>query len=376
MAKAVQITDKIQSQLNAAAGTEVDPNAITVFEAAAVSTKPLNKKGSFFDKAEISRSTLVAMADAVNNQTVAVPLHTLHLQGEELPVGKVFVGDVMDNADGSSQLNVLFYLPNDTQSHLIADINNAVIDEVSVGVRFQNALCSECGWNYYGPDASFMNIFDGTCANDHVLGENGVHLNLVGLENWLELSLVSRGAAKNAKILGRAKRSLAASDIEKMAASGRPLEASLVITNSTLTEQEDMDLSTVMTQLSEKSANLALAEKARDDATASLAAANTTIADLNKKLADLEAASGDQAKKLADLKVAEDFLTDQAKKGLVASGKADTAVADTVAGRIEQIQAAQVNLHQLPVGGKSESSDASADGSSKAKNYGSFKTRS
>ena len=373
MAKAVQITEAIQAQINAAAGGDVDPNTITVFECTAINTKGLSKKGSIFDKAQISRSTLVEMAQGLNSQAYAVPLHTLHMQGEELPVGKVFYGEVFDEADGSSELRVLFYLPNDTQSHLISDINSAVIDEVSIGLRTKNALCSECGWNYYGPDATYSNLYDRTCANDHVIGEEGVHLSLVGLESWLELSLVSRGAAKNAKIVSQQKRRLAASESEKMAASGRSAEAEILILNSTLKEQDEMDLTVLVAQLGEKSAALALADKATVDANAALAAATAKVTDLETQVATLTASTGDQAAKLAELDVAKTFIADHAKKGLVATGKTDEPAAD-LAGQIAQIEAAQVALHALlPVGGKAVSADANAETTVK-KSFGAFKT--
>jgi hypothetical protein len=387
MTKAVPITPQIQAWLNAAAGSEVDPNTIVVFEAVAVNTKPLMKSGSIFENATISRSTLEDMAAAVNGGE-SVPLHTLHLQGYELPVGKLIQCTVVDAADGSSELRSLFFLSKETQAKLISDIQNGIIDEVSVGLRTKKALCSECGWDFFGEESSFVNLYDRVCANDHKIGVDGVHLNLVGMERFFELSLVSKGAARNAKILSRSKQALAASaDFEKLAASGIPPETQIVIA-SVKDKESDMDVSVLVAEVASKSSALALAEKDAKEKGDALTAANAKITDLEAKIAELSAASpakDEVAAKLTeteaklkkveeDLQLANEFLADEAKKALVASGKADAEVAKDASGLVAQIKDTKLALLNLiPAGGRSVAADAGAEETPR-KSLGAFKT--
>jgi hypothetical protein len=391
MTKLVEITPAVQARLNAAAGTEIDPATVAVFEASAVNTKPLRKRGSIFEGAQISRSTLEDMAAQLNGGE-SVPLHTLHMQGDELPVGKLIFGEVFDLEDGSSELRVQFYLPRVTRAPLIADIQSAVLDEVSVGIKAKKALCSECGWDFFGPEATFMNLYDRVCANEHEIGKNGVHLNLVGLDRFFELSLVSKGAAQNAKIVSRAKQKLAAGEIEKLAAAGQVPETQIVVASTTQPQPKkdtpmSVDLTALTAQLTDLSAKLALANAAVEQGKTDLAAANAKVTELTNKVAELtakleEAGKSDAAAanaKVTELqKIVDDvtaFLADQAGKLLVAAGTKDEAVAEDAAGLIEQIKAKQAALLALvPAGGRSQAADAGTESAQK-KSLGAFKVK-
>lgn len=236
--KQVEITDDILAQIERVTGTTVDADNIVVFEAAAASTRPISKMGSIYNGARMSRQMLEDMAEALNAGTESVPLHTLHMQGGEIPKGRVFQGSVFDEIDGSSTLRAMFYLPL-AEKELIEKINLGILDEVSVGTKSKQALCSKCGFDYFGADADFTNLFAQTCENDHTIGEDGTHLKLVGLDKWMELSLVSRGASDKPKILSRAKQLLSKEDHDRIAADGKPVEALFLFT-SMATETPDM----------------------------------------------------------------------------------------------------------------------------------------
>jgi len=222
MAKSVKVTPTIEARIKANNGGEsVDMTKNVVFETVAASTRPINKKGSIFDKGVISASTLIEMANYLNAQKGFVPLHTLHPQGTELPLGRFFYAEVLPSTtgDGSMDLVTQFYIgANETDK--IEKMEAGIIDEVSITLRTKTILCSECGWDFLGSEASIMNLIDQTCGNDHTIGHNGVHVNLNGMEAWTETSLVSKGASSNAKIVGRAKQRLSTEHYEKLAANG------------------------------------------------------------------------------------------------------------------------------------------------------------
>ena len=235
--KQVEITDELLAQIESVTGTTVDGDNIVVFEAAAASTRPVSKPGSFYDGSRMTRNMLETMAQALNSGEESVPLHTLHLQGAEIPKGRVFQASVFDEIDGSSTLRAMFYLPL-AEKELIQKINLSILDEVSVGVKSKQALCSKCGFDYFGEDASFEHLWDHTCENGHVLGENGTHLKLDGLDKWMELSLVSRGASDKPKILSRTKQLLSKEEHDRIAADGKPIEALFLFTSASTEIQE------------------------------------------------------------------------------------------------------------------------------------------
>lgn len=236
--KQVKITDDILTQIERVTGTTVDADNIVVFEAAAASTRPISKVGSVYNGARMSRQLLEDMADALNTGAESVPLHTLHMQGGEIPKGRVFQGSVADEPDGSATLRAMFYLPL-AEKELIEKINLGILDEVSVGTKSKQALCSKCGFDYFGSEADFTHFFSQTCGNDHTIGEDGTHLKLVGLDKWMELSLVSRGASDKPKILSRAKQLLSKEEHDRIAADGKPVEALFLFT-SMATETPEM----------------------------------------------------------------------------------------------------------------------------------------
>lgn len=346
--KSLAVTPRIIELIKANSGAEVREETIRVFETTAVSTRPLNKVGSIFNKARMSEATLRAMADYVNGGGM-VPLHTLHMQKAELPVGRVFHAEVVGLEDGEFELRSLFYLPaSDTK--LVEDIELGVIGEVSIGAVSASMLCSECGWDYRGEDATFLNFIDHTCANGHVVGENGVHLRLNGLERWLELSLVSIGASPDAKIKSRARALLGSAEVEKLAAAGKHPDMTVVFASTQVERIEEVDVAEIMTAISDQAVKLAAVEN-------DLAAAQTSAADLTTQLTAAKARVTELEAELAaksaaveiEPEVAE-FLKVAAKEALVASGSAENAPEGLVA-CVSAIQAAKVKLHTLPVGG-------------------------
>jgi hypothetical protein len=231
VSKAVEMTDELLAQIERITGTTVSASDIVVFEASVANTRPLNKMGSIFNQGRITEDTLRQMASALNAGEESVPLHTLHMQGGELPIGKVFQAEVLATSDGEAELRAMFYLPA-SESALVEKINLGIIDEVSIGLKSKQLLCSKCGFDYFSADAGFENLYSMTCDAGHTVGDDGTHVKLAGLDKWMELSLVSRGAASKPKILGRTKQIMSKETYDRIAADGLPPEAVVLFTAS------------------------------------------------------------------------------------------------------------------------------------------------
>lgn len=234
--KQLILNQKTTDLLRAAVGPDADLNNFAVFETLALNTLPLDKRGSIWHGGIFEGRVLQDMAIHLQAEKF-VPLHTMHQSSEELPVGRVFHGETRDRAGDNrihTELYTLFYVDKQTEEgqDLIAKLDSGVINEVSVGVRANEVRCSECGFDYYGEDATFWNFIDGTCDNDHTIGVDGVHVQLAGgLDRFLELSLVSRGAANHTRILNRQQAVISQDEsLRSLAASGTvvPADASFV----------------------------------------------------------------------------------------------------------------------------------------------------
>ena len=365
MAKRLEMTDQIKQRIAASAGPEVDPDKVVAFETIAANTLPLNKKGSLFHQGRISPETLALMSGVPAKG--GVPLHTVHNQGGELPVGKVFYSDVMPTNDGGMELRSQFYLPVG-QAALIEGLDTGVVDEVSVGVRPTQILCSACNYDYAAPEASIMNILNQCCPDGHTVGKDGAHVVMKGLDRWLELSLVSRGAADKPKVVGRTKALLGDARFNELVASGVSPDATTLF--GTVTKDENMsniDVDKLVANLAAETGKTAVLTAEKGTLTAQLAEVNTKLAAAEKQVVDLTAAAGEPGVKLAaeveksaklqaDIDAAVAFMTENLKASNVALGKKveDKDLPKDIAGLTAALSEATVSVHKfVPVGGKS-----------------------
>lgn len=369
MGKSIEKTPAIEASIRRAIN---DPNAdisnFSVFEANAVTTLPLRKAG-FYKDGRISRGVLGEMADLVNQKGQAIPMHIMHMASNDLPLGRVFEAALVDDpTTGETSLRSLFYIPNTDpeKAKLITDIENSIIDEVSVSILTKHATCSECGWDYYGEDASFINFFALTCDNGHEIGKDGVHVRLNGLDKWFELSLVNRGGAQDAKILSRARQSLGQDGLEKMAASGeKPLDVRLLTLTEKMTpsKEEVMDLKELVEKVTTLSSDLGQANLKLEGMTKDLAAKDTQLAEKDKKIEEMTAALGDTAKVQTELEAAKaetaklvESLTTHVTAALTASGEEAKDLPKDPMGLLKLAEDKGLKLHQLMgagTGGKS-----------------------
>jgi hypothetical protein len=385
MAKRLQITDAMLAQIAKAAGADsMDASKIVAFEAIALNTQPISQKGGIFDKARHQRATLDLMVDYLRGNSV--PVHTLHQQGDELPVGKVFTAGVFPTEAGF-EVRAQFYL-SAGETTIVDRLDNGVLDEVSVGMRYQKLLCSTCGWDYMGADATFMNFMERTCANDHTLGTGTTELQLVGLDKWMEMSLVSKGAASQPKVVSRARARLGREEYTRIAASGVSPDATCLFGSPTISKDQTMDLAALVAANSAQAVQLADAVRLKDAASAELTTANTQLTELRAQLAaaikDAPANAARVTELEASAKTAKDemdvvttFLVEQAKLAQVASGKTgdEVVTAKNATEAMEIIKASKLALHVIPTDGKTVPAGADAGKDTNVASFASFSTK-
>lgn len=360
---------------------DLDLSKVAVFEAEALNTLPVSKRGSIYDKARHSESTLKAMAAAIiASGGIALAIaHDMQMMAE----GKVFKGEVFSGEHGP-ELRVLFYVLN-SDTKLVEKLDTGIIDEVSVTIIGKALLCSECGWDFLGADATMAHFWDRTCANEHEIGIDGVHLTVSGLDTWYEMSLVQKGAAKNPKIQSKSKTLMAGAAPQRLAASGIALSAAAITSSPTKKEKSnmaDIDVNKMIADLTAAQVATHTVKAELATAQAQLTASQGEVTTLKTQLAAAEKAAGDAAPVLAENKTLKDqvtsyttFLTEQATKLQAALGKPGEAVPTTIAELQTFITESQVKLGTLfPKGGAAASAGAAAK-EGQAADLSAFSTR-
>jgi len=356
MPKKLEITPKIAELIRTASDDAVDPNSVSVYEAIAINSLPLSKK-NLFQGAVCTGSTLREGAKWVSERPLTnhVPMHTNHEQGEEMPVGKVFYGEVV-SPNGVEELRTLFWLPN-TEKVLIDKLEGGAIEEVSIGMRFKHINCSNCGWDFLGADSDpYENIYERTCKNGHVIGTDGVHAMLNGLDQWLETSLVSLGAARGAKIVSRTKSLLGAEAYNALQASGKDPVLTTLYATATHPEHDDMDLTQLVDQLTTVKASV----QAKDGEIATLKLTADKVTSLQEQVSTLtaqlnEAKTGDVVALRAERDGAFEFIRSEAARLAVAVGATPPAPNTNLADLTASITESRKKLaDKFPTGGRAE----------------------
>lgn len=355
MPKRLEVTPKIQGYLDSAAGEPFDASKVAVFETISINSLPVSKN-NIFQGAVHPRQTLLEMAEFVAKRPLThhVPMHTNHEQGYEMPVGKVFHGDVVSR-NGVEELRSLFYIDL-SEDKLVAKVESDSIQEVSVGVRYKHLNCSQCGFDFLGADATNDHIWERTCANDHQIGTEGVHLVCNGLDRWMEQSLVSLGAANGAKIQSHTRALLGEDVYTQLAASGRdPAATTLYASATPPQEKSDMDLA----QLVEKVGQFAVEKQNLETQLSTFKTEAESLRPLTAKVTELEAEvatlkTGDAAVQKARADAALSFIHKEAVRLTVAAGgTAESVAADAdVAVLVAAIETNRSKLmDSIPVGG-------------------------
>ena len=285
--KRIELTERIKSFITTSVGDTIDYEKIAAFEATAVTSLPLNKRGSVFDRGQITAETFIEAANLINTGTF-VPLHTLHEQGYEIPVGRLFYGEHVKSNQGTDELRVLFFVDG-TSPDLISRLDTGVIEEVSVGMQFKRLLCSTCNIDLMEDNES---IWSQTCKNGHVMGMGSNHVKPDGVANFREMSLVSKGASNGAKVLGAQKRLLASAyykDGSALAASLKDPEFMLFGSPTKLAEEDPMLIAELQAKLAKAEGDLTLTATAKTEAEGKVAVLEAAKTEAEGKVAVLEA---------------------------------------------------------------------------------------
>lgn len=356
------MTPELAQLIKDRVGTDIDPEGFAVFEAIALNTKPLpGKDGTLHERAIVAPVTLRQMADHIKNGG-HIPLISDHqLTGE--PKGRVFDAELIFTGVSEVELRVLFYL-DPTESRLIKKLNAGSLDEVSVSFFPTQFLCSQCGWDYLGPDAEFDNFMDRTCANGHQIGKDGVHANLVGLADFIELSLVARGAADQPRIVGKSDSKLQPASSMRLAAHAEFKDRLIVQASRGEDPVSNFDPTALVTELSTAKAEVITLKAAKEAAdatitqlTGDLATANTKVTELTGQLetAQTDLATAKAESKADEAGAAVTFLQSILSKVMVAAGKEAPKAEDLptlVADLEKQIKEHTSDLTAiLPIGG-------------------------
>lgn len=347
MTNKVTINAEMERKIRAVS-EDIDLAQISVFETIAVDNQALSKKGSIWDQGILKESFLAEMRDYIKTGN-AVPMIELH--EERLPVGKLFDASLQYDEDKVS-LHSLFYVPKDSQFE--SNIQLGILESVSVGITPKKLLCSQCGWDHLGEEAAegdFWNLWDRTCANGHVIGEDGIHVVAEGLADWRELSFVMKGASKEAKILPKSKQVMgkqAEQDYNAysaLAASGLRNEIVMLLTDrrepKMSTPKDDTMNEEFIAKLTDAKADVKVAMKEKESAEARLAEVSKENEELKAKLEASDSEELEATK--TELELAKSYLKDEADKALVASGGKPTE-AKGIAELKAEIEKAQVIL--------------------------------
>jgi regulator of replication initiation timing len=189
-----------------------------------------------------------------------------------------------------------------------------------------------------GVESDIMNWFEQTCANGHVIGQDGNHIVLSGLDRWLETSFVGAGAADHAKVVGRSRQIMAKGNAEyqRLAASATPQHAhahTILFASATHQEKPTMadtneaGVAALTTQIITLSTSVGTLTADKAGLTASVTAITAERDALTVKVTELNASVAAGAANAA-LKADHDtmlaFLQDQSLKAQTAAGVKET----------------------------------------------------
>ncbi len=360
--KQIPIDARIAKLISNAVGPDVDQSGFAVFEVISLNTLPLpGKDGTLFEKARVSQLTLQQMADSINAGN-HLPLISNH-DTDETPKGRVFYAEVLMGEMGEPELRCLFYIDS-TEETIRTKLNAGSLDEVSVSFLASQILCSECGFDYRGEEATRDNLYDLVCNNGHQIGVDGVHVRLVGLAVFTELSLVSRGAANKPKIIGKSQSKLAA-PLQQLAAKGIEVDGLYL---SASRGENRVDIDKLVTDLTDSKAQVTVLTASETTLKTQVATLEASNADLTTRLeaAEAEAAEAKDASKATELEAAETELA-AAKEVLggiytrlaTAAGETDVTAPESIADLKAGIEKHQSKLTAiLPTGGVTEGNQA------------------
>jgi DNA-directed RNA polymerase subunit RPC12/RpoP len=373
MAKRVELTEQIMEYVRTKCGPDVDFNQLAFYQARGISTEPLSQD-TLFNKGTLSRNALVDMQSLINDPMATVTVQAMH-NTSVLPTGKVIHAELVDEVEtGHSALYTLFAVSTEHQD-IINKIDNGIIDEVSYGFLPKKILCSECGKDFRDDDVSFLDLIEHRCPDcGAIMGKEGAHVIIPSVELVSELSLVTRGAAKHAKILDKVyqmamseentsvinltkqevrndllKINLCSTISKEVDMNSEDIKAAVLAATEPLTEELKTMQSTLASLGEEKKA----LEAAKDEAEKAGAALKEENATLSQEKSELESALAEAKEKANEIKAAFDA---EIQKVLVAAGLSEN-IPEDLEGKMELLNKSHLILSAIPVDGVAHRAD-------------------
>ena len=196
---------RVKKLLQAQVGAKTDLSQFVVFELMANDTLPITRAGGLLLNSRMTATYLSQMAEKITTGNF-VPVIQLHAANKSLPVGRVLDAKVYDNPTDFNQknLHLLVYMQADNPDAI--KIDAGIINEVSTGTTPSAVTCSACDFNFYANEDTRRKLWAGKnytplCDNGHQWGMNGNHLQLSGMKEFREISIVTRGAVPTAKVI-------------------------------------------------------------------------------------------------------------------------------------------------------------------------------
>lgn len=347
--KRIPITGKVQDRLRASFGPDANLDGFVAYECIALNTLPVRKASGLYKGARNSLSLLSEIAAAINAESH--PIQVQHDTSEQ-PFGRVFHAEVVGD-----ELRSMFVVDATNHPDLPSKIDSGTIDQVSVNLLPKRLTCSGCGFDYLA-SGNELALWTLTCDEGHTIGEDGVFVHVDGLNQFFELSLVGKGGATGARIVGPTDSQLLKNDQFRLAASANPGLHALCLTptpkepSTTMNAEQMAAFQAAVAGQATAAAQLAAVQGQVTEVTAQLTASQAQLAEANTALAAAQAASAASEANAAAAAAALTALQAHAKKVVVAVGKPDTAIPDSVdavLALIEEHSAAFAAI--IPVGG-------------------------
>src|SRR3546814_14727459 len=109
-----------------------------------------------------------------------------------------------------------------------------------------------------------------TCSNGHTIGEDGVHADLMGLSDFIEVSLVARGAADQPRIVGQSDSKLQPASSMRLAAHADFKDRLIVQASRGEDPVSNFDPTALVTELSEAKADVKILKAAKETSDATI----------------------------------------------------------------------------------------------------------
>ena len=203
--KRLEITESLRRALIAKGmiSEGESPSGMSFYQFRTLSTETI-KQNSVYNYAKVTPATLEEIARLINEDKRNTPIQTMH-DTRVLPVGRAVQASTHEDEFG---VRALYVNGGVSEEHpeLVNKVDTGIIDEVSINFMGKHLYCSACNKDVLDHPSGPVALMFGFCPHcEGTLGTEECNLTIDGVKSLHEISLVGQGAAKNPKILDKAK---------------------------------------------------------------------------------------------------------------------------------------------------------------------------